>query len=155
MRWFFVVWLSLSALHRSLEQLPNERMAIMAIDNFISKDPLGTIFIIAPWNYPYNTSVNSVVPSLLSGNCVILQHSSQTPLCAEQLYNAAKLSGLPAVVFQFLHLDHQSTSKIIADKKIDHVLFIGFGPFENPLYALSILIGCPSSSIHRSSGPCM
>ena len=70
-------------------------------DNFITKDPLGTIFIIAPWNYPYNTSVNSVVPSLLSGNTVILKHSSQTPLCAEQLFKAAKLSGLPEGIFQF------------------------------------------------------
>jgi len=94
-------------------------------DNFITKDPLGTIFIIAPWNYPYNTSVNSVVPSLLAGNTVILKHSSQTPLCAEQLYKATKLSGLPEGVFQFLHLDHQSTSKIIADERIDHVLFTG------------------------------
>ena len=94
-------------------------------DNFISKDPLGTILIIAPWNYPYNTSVNSIVPSLLSGNTVILKHSSQTPLCAEQLFKAAKLSGLPEGVFQFLHLDHQSTSKIISDERIDHVLFTG------------------------------
>ena len=94
-------------------------------DNFISKDPLGTIFIIAPWNYPYNTSVNSIIPSLLSGNTVILKHSSQTPLCAEQLFRAAKLSGIPGGVFQFLHLDHQSTSKIISDKRIDHVLFTG------------------------------
>jgi len=94
-------------------------------DNFITKEPLGTIFIIAPWNYPYNTSVNSIVPSLLSGNTVILKHSSQTPLCAEQLFKAAKLSGIPDGVFQFLHLDHQSTSKIISDKRIDHVLFTG------------------------------
>ncbi len=94
-------------------------------DNFISKDPLGTIFIIAPWNYPYNTSVNSIVPSLLSGNTVILKHSSQTPLCAEQLFKASKVSGLPEGVFQFLHLDHKSTSKIISDERIDHVLFTG------------------------------
>ena len=94
-------------------------------DNFITKDPLGTIFIIAPWNYPYNTSVNSVVPSLLAGNTVILKHSSQTPLCAEQLSKAAKLSELPEGVFQFLHLDHDSTSKIISDERIDHVLFTG------------------------------
>ena len=94
-------------------------------DNFISKDPLGTIFIIAPWNYPYNTSVNSIVPSLLSGNTVILKHSSQTPLCAEQLLKAAKSSGLPDGVFQFLHLNHESTSKIISDERIDHVLFTG------------------------------
>ena len=94
-------------------------------NNFISKEPLGTIFIIAPWNYPYNTSVNSIIPSLLSGNTVVLKHSSQTPLCAEQLLRAAKLSGLPEGVFQFLHLDHPSTSNIIADSRIDHVLFTG------------------------------
>ena len=94
-------------------------------DNFIVKEPLGTVFIIAPWNYPYNTSVNSIVPSLLAGNCIILKHSSQTPLCAEQLHKASQSSGLPKGVFQFLHLDHQSTSKIIADNRIDHVLFTG------------------------------
>ena len=94
-------------------------------DNYVNKDPLGTIFIIAPWNYPYNTSVNSIVPSLLAGNCVILKHSSQTPLCAEQLLKAAKKSGIPESVFQILHLDHSSTSKIISDFRINHVLFTG------------------------------
>ena len=94
-------------------------------DNYIYKDPLGTIFIIAPWNYPYNTSVNSIVPSLLAGNCVILKHSSQTPLCAEQLLKAAKIAGIPEYVFQILHLDHASTSKIISDHRINHVLFTG------------------------------
>ena len=94
-------------------------------DNFIVKDPLGIIFIIAPWNYPYNTSVNSIVPSLLSGNSVILKHSSQTPLCAEQIYKASIESGLPEGVFQFLHLDHQSTAKIVNDSRVDHILFTG------------------------------
>ena len=94
-------------------------------DNYIKKDPLGTIFIIAPWNYPFNTSVNSIVPSLLSGNTIILKHSSQTPLCAEQLYEAAKKANLPENIFQYLHLDHSSTSKIIADNRVNHVLFTG------------------------------
>ena len=78
-------------------------------DNFISKDPLGTIFIIAPWNYPYNTSVNSIVPSLLAGNCIILKHSSQTPLCAEQLHKVAMSSGIPKTVLYGL-----STSRLIS-----------------------------------------
>ena len=94
-------------------------------DNYITKDPLGIIFVIAPWNYPYNTSVNSIVPSLLAGNCVILKHSSQTPLCAEQLLKASQKAGLPKNVFQILHLDHSSTSKVISDHRIDHVLFTG------------------------------
>jgi len=94
-------------------------------DNYVMKDPLGTIFVIAPWNYPYNTSVNSIVPSLLAGNCVILKHSSQTPLCAEQLLKASEKAGMPNNVFQILHLDHASTSQVISDSRIDHVLFTG------------------------------
>mgnify|MGYP001494489902 FL=1 len=115
----YMIEKSEEALERVISKKNNE------FDNFISKDPLGTIFIIAPWNYPYNTSVNSIVPSLLSGNTVILKHSSQTPLCAEQLFKASKASGLPSGVFQFLHLDHKSTSEIISDERIDHVLFTG------------------------------
>ena len=92
-------------------------------DNFIKKEPLGTIFVIAPWNYPFNTSVNSIVPSLLSGNAVILKHSSQTPLCAEQLFQAAKKANLPKYIFQFLHLDHSTTSKVISDSRINPVSY--------------------------------
>ena len=97
----------------------------LEFDNYIKKEALGVIFVIAPWNYPYNSSVNSIVPSLLSGNAVILKHSSQTPLCAEQLFKASEKAGLPKNVFQFLHLDHTNTSKIIGDDRIDHVLFTG------------------------------
>ena len=54
--------------------------------NYIKRIPLGVSFIVAPWNYPYLTSVNSIIPALAAGNTVILKHSAQTPLCAEQLY---------------------------------------------------------------------
>ena len=107
------------ALEKVISKSDNE------FDNYIRKEPLGTIFVIAPWNYPFNTSVNSIVPSLLAGNTVILKHSSQTPLCAEQLFNAAIEASLPKNIFQFLHLDHHSTSKIISDQRINHVLFTG------------------------------
>ena len=109
--------------HRALKPIISKVNS--EFDNYIKKEPLGTIFIIAPWNYPFNTCVNSIVPSLLAGNTVILKHSSQTPLCAEQLFDAAKKASLPDYVFQFLHLDHSSTSKIISDKRINHVLFTG------------------------------
>ena len=75
-------------------------------------------------NYPYNTSVNSIVPSLLVGNCVILKHSSQN-LFVQNNLKASEKAGLPKNVFQILHLDHSSTSKVIADSRIDHVLFTG------------------------------
>jgi acyl-CoA reductase-like NAD-dependent aldehyde dehydrogenase len=49
---------------------------------FIRKEPLGVVLVIAPWNYPFLTAVNAVVPAILAGNAVILKHSSQTPLVA-------------------------------------------------------------------------
>ena len=47
---------------------------------FVRKEPLGVVFVVAPWNYPYLTAVNAIVPALVAGNAVILKHSHQTPL---------------------------------------------------------------------------
>lgn len=92
---------------------------------FIRHEPVGLVFTIAPWNYPYLTSVNSIVPALLAGNAVILKHSAQTPLCAEQYAEAFAKAGLPAGVFQFLHLSHQDVERVIGDPRIDFVAFTG------------------------------
>jgi len=92
---------------------------------FIRQEPAGVVFSIAPWNYPYLTSVNSIVPALLAGNAVILKHSAQTPLCAERYAAAFQAAGLPEGVFQFLHLSHTDVERVIADPRIDFVAFTG------------------------------
>jgi acyl-CoA reductase-like NAD-dependent aldehyde dehydrogenase len=92
---------------------------------FIRRDPLGVVFVVAPWNYPYLTAVNSVLPALMAGNAVVLKHSAQTPLCAERFAEAFRKGGLPEGVFQFLHLSHEDTAKIIRDARIDFVAFTG------------------------------
>ncbi len=92
---------------------------------FIRRDPIGTVFVVAPWNYPYLTAVNSVIPALMAGNAVILKHSAQTPLCAERFAEAFQKGGLPEGVFQFLHLSHEDTARIIKDARIDFVAFTG------------------------------
>ena len=48
---------------------------------FIKRDPWGVVLVIAPWNYPYLTAINSIVPAILSGNSVILKHAAQTFVC--------------------------------------------------------------------------
>ena len=80
----------------------------------IVREPVGVVFVVAPWNYPYLTSVNAIVPALLAGNAVLLKHSAQTPLCAERLADAARIAGLPEGVFQYLHLSHDATQAVIA-----------------------------------------
>jgi len=92
---------------------------------FIRRQPLGAVFVIAPWNYPYLTSVNSVIPALMAGNSVILKHSAQTPLAAERYADAFRKAGLPEGVFQYLHLDHGATERVIRAPEIDFVAFTG------------------------------
>jgi len=92
---------------------------------FIRREPLGVVLVVAPWNYPWLTSVNAIVPALLAGNSVILKMAAQTPLVAERYAEAFKAAGLPDGVFQFLHLGHSQVEKIVSDPRIAFVAFTG------------------------------
>jgi acyl-CoA reductase-like NAD-dependent aldehyde dehydrogenase len=98
---------------------------IPGFKRFIRRDPLGVVFVVAPWNYPYLTSVNSVIPAIMAGNSVILKHAQQTPLCAERYAAAFEYAGLPEGVFQYLHISHEQVAQIIGDNRIDYVAFTG------------------------------
>ncbi len=92
---------------------------------FIRREPLGVVFIVAPWNYPYLTSVNGVIPALMAGNAVVLKHSAQTPLCAERFQEAFDQAGLPKGLFQHLVLTHEDTAKVIGAAEVAYVNFTG------------------------------
>jgi acyl-CoA reductase-like NAD-dependent aldehyde dehydrogenase len=92
---------------------------------FIRREPLGVVFVIAPWNYPWLTSVNAVVPALLAGNSVILKMAQQTPLVAERYAEAFDAAGPPRGTFQYLHLSHEQTAKVVGDPRIGFVAFTG------------------------------
>ena len=97
-------------------------------ERWIQREALGVVFVIAPWNYPYLTAINAIMPAILAGNAVILKHSAQTPLCAERLYEAFVEGGLPEGVFQYLHLNHADTEVVIQDERVNHVAFTGSVP---------------------------
>ncbi|UKV16426.1 aldehyde dehydrogenase family protein [Thalassospiraceae bacterium SW-3-3] len=97
-------------------------------NRFIRRDPLGVVAIIAPWNFPYLTAVNGVVPALMAGNAVVLKHSHQTPLCAERFAEAFEAAGLPKGLFQYLHLSHADAEKLMGDIRVDFVNFTGSVP---------------------------
>jgi acyl-CoA reductase-like NAD-dependent aldehyde dehydrogenase len=94
-------------------------------ERFIRREPLGTVLVLAPWNYPWLASVNAVVPAILAGNSVILKIAPQTPLVAERYSEAFAAAGLPDGVFQFLHIDHDQVADVIADSRISFVAFTG------------------------------
>ncbi|CBJ11467.1 putative aldehyde dehydrogenase [Legionella longbeachae NSW150] len=92
---------------------------------YIKREPLGVSLVIAPWNYPYLTAVNAIIPALMAGNVVILKHSAQTPLVAERFAQAFEAADLPDGVFQYLHLTHTDTEKLLHHPVINHVAFTG------------------------------
>ena len=91
----------------------------------IKRIPHGLVLVVAPWNYPYMTAINTIAPALIAGNSVILKHSSQTLLVGERLASAFHSAGIPKDVFINLFLDHKTTTSLIADRSFDYVNFTG------------------------------
>ncbi len=92
---------------------------------YLKKQPLGIVLVIAPWNYPFLTAVNSIVPALMAGNAVILKHAAQTLLVGERFQAAFDKAGLPKGLFQNIVLNHAQTEKLLGSGKIDHCNFTG------------------------------
>ncbi|MDH5445066.1 MAG: aldehyde dehydrogenase family protein [Gammaproteobacteria bacterium] len=95
------------------------------LHRFIRRTPLGTVLTIAPWNYPYLTAVNTIIPALMAGNTVLLKHSMQTLLCAERFQQAFDYAGLAKGVFQSLFVDHAGTAALVKSDEVDFISFTG------------------------------
>lgn len=92
---------------------------------FIRRLPHGVVFVVAPWNYPYLTAINTIAPALIAGNAVVLKHATQTLLAGERLATAFHAAGVPESLFVNLCLDHDTTAGLIGDGLFDFINFTG------------------------------
>nr|WP_321252210.1 aldehyde dehydrogenase family protein [uncultured Ruegeria sp.] len=92
---------------------------------YIKRIPHGVVFVVAPWNYPYMTAINTVAPALIAGNTVILKHATQTLLVGERMAQAFHSAGVPEDVFRNVFLSHDVTNDLIAGNAFDFVNFTG------------------------------
>ncbi len=92
---------------------------------YIKHVPLGIVLVIAPWNYPYLTTINTVIPALMAGNSVILKHAAQTLIVGERFAKAFEMAGMPKGLFQNIVMNHAQTEKLLGSGKIDHCNFTG------------------------------
>ncbi len=116
---------------RHMAAIAEEALAPLEIESsaasrrLIRREPLGLVLTVAPWNYPYLTAVNTVVPALIAGNAVILKAASQTLLAGERFAAAFARAGLPDGLFQNLVLGHDQTERLLQTRSVDHVTFTG------------------------------
>ena len=114
-----------------MAEIAQDALADIVIENsdafhrVIKRVAHGVVLVVAPWNYPYMTAINTVAPALIAGNTVMLKHASQTPLVGERMAQAFHTAGIPEDVFQNVFLDHQTTSDLIAAKSFGFVNFTG------------------------------
>jgi acyl-CoA reductase-like NAD-dependent aldehyde dehydrogenase len=114
-----------------MADVAEESLAPMEIEDsdtarrVIKRTPWGTVLVIAPWNYPYMTAINTVAPALIAGNCVILKHAGQTLAVGDHLAEAFHAAGVPEDVFQNVVLDHDTTSALLSERAVDFVNFTG------------------------------
>ena len=102
----------------TIEDSPNFRRIIKRVAH-------GVVLVVAPWNYPYMTAINSIAPALIAGNTVVLKHASQTPSVGLRLVKAFQSVGIPLDVIQNLILDHQTTTQLISRRAFDFINFTG------------------------------
>ena len=96
-----------------------------AFKRMIKREAMGVVLVVAPWNYPYMTAINTIAPALMAGNTVILKHAAQTLKVGEHLADAFAAAGLPEGVFQNIVLDHDTTSALISQRAVNFVNFTG------------------------------
>ena len=108
----------------TLKDTPGE--AQDGFQRYIRKTPLGPILILFPWNYPYLTLVNSLIPALLAGNSVILKPSPQTPTIVESVHDIFVEAGLDKDVIQYFHCgDFKTIEKVVQAPEIQLACFTG------------------------------
>ncbi|KAI0084390.1 NAD-aldehyde dehydrogenase [Irpex rosettiformis] len=99
---------------------------------YIKRVPLGVVFVIAPWNYPYLVTINTFLPALIAGNAVILKPSPQTPLVGERfervwsrvVEGSGILTGNRSIV-RTLHLTPHQTQHAASHPSVSFVSFTG------------------------------
>ena len=94
----------------------------------ITKEPIGVVAAIVPWNYPLWMAIWKIAPALITGNSVILKPAEQSPMSAIKIGSLLSEAGVPDGVFSVLPGDGPITGKSLClHKDVDCVAFTGSG----------------------------
>jgi acyl-CoA reductase-like NAD-dependent aldehyde dehydrogenase len=91
----------------------------------VTHEPLGIVFVVSAWNFPYLIAAKAVIPALLAGNVVILKPSTQAPTIAEHMVQSCINAGMPKGVFQYIHTSHSGTETLLRHRLTSYVHYTG------------------------------
>ncbi len=91
----------------------------------VESSPIGVLFGVEPWNYPYYQIARFAAPNLMAGNVVMVKHASSVPQCALAFEKLMTDAGAPDGAYTNLFVSKDQISKIIEDPRIRAVALTG------------------------------
>lgn len=105
--------------------LKREIIKTEAKESYLCFDPLGPIFIIMPWNFPFWQVFRVSIPALMVGNVILLKHASNVPQCSHLIEKVFLEAGFSKGVFQSLLIDPSMSKMVINHKNVRAVSLTG------------------------------
>ncbi|MBK9729759.1 MAG: NAD-dependent succinate-semialdehyde dehydrogenase [Chitinophagaceae bacterium] len=107
------------------EYMKDESITIDAKKALIAFQPIGAIFGIMPWNFPFWQVIRAAMPTILAGNVFLLKHAPNVSMCSKEIETLFLEAGFPQGVFQSLIVDIDVTEKIISHEIVQGVTLTG------------------------------
>ena len=107
------------------DYLKPEPISTEAQRSYVRYEPIGCVFAVMPWNFPIWQVFRFLAPGLMAGNVALLKHASNVPRCADAIKSVLDEAGLPAGVFDVLHIDNDQAAKVLQDPRVVAVTLTG------------------------------
>jgi succinate-semialdehyde dehydrogenase/glutarate-semialdehyde dehydrogenase len=91
----------------------------------VESSPIGVLFGVEPWNYPYYQLARFAAPNLMAGNVVMVKHASSVPQCALAFERLLQEAGAPAGAYTNLFISKEQVTQVIDDPRIRGVALTG------------------------------
>ena len=114
-----------------------QSMDSTAKESFVWFEPLGVIFAVMPWNFPYWQVFRFIVPNLAAGNTGLLKHASNVPLCASAMEDVFLQAGAPEGCFQNLYIDYSQAETVVRHQAVQGTTLTGSNYAGNKLAELA------------------
>jgi succinate-semialdehyde dehydrogenase / glutarate-semialdehyde dehydrogenase len=91
----------------------------------IESSPLGVLFGVQPWNFPYYQLARFAAPNIMAGNVIMVKHAACVPQCAQAFERVWSDAGAPAGIYTNLMVSYDQINRIIDDPRIKGVALTG------------------------------
>lgn len=117
--------------------LEEEEIETDATRSFVRNSPIGAVFAVMPWNFPFWQVFRFAAPTLTAGNVGLLKHAPNVFGCAQLIEDVFTRAGYPEGVFQNLIVHHDKSEFIISHKAVKAVTLTGSGRAGSSVAALA------------------